>query len=444
MHSSGVFRNRRFLLLWSGNAFSLLGSSAVRIAYPLAALAISGSPTWAGWITLAGFLPGLLFQIPAGLLVDAANRRLIMLACQSLGLVAACAVVFALAFQVPYILPLIFVCSFIEGSAFAVFDIAQVAAIRDVTEESQRASAYSFYEAEQPISNLVGRAIGGALYGVERWLPFAANAVSYVFCLLTLLLMPGALFRPLRTSTKSPSPESFWFRMSDGLKRTWKTPILRLSTFTTSVNNIVIQTAILLVLVVSTDRGSPPWTIGLILACAGVGGIGGSFVASWLDRRTRPRVLFAACVWGWTISFLVIAVSKNPFILALAWFGLGWVGTVNSVALTMARVRAVPQAELGRIVGAGSMVTDGSMAAGALLAGYVLAAYDPNVVGWILFGTMLLLAVAVSNWTSRSGYSKSGIWSTPEDQSHGRLLPSTSGAVPPSGESDPADTLGKV
>lgn len=50
MSRSGILRNRRFLVLWSGNGLSLIGTSGVRIAYPLIVLAISGSPALAGWV----------------------------------------------------------------------------------------------------------------------------------------------------------------------------------------------------------------------------------------------------------------------------------------------------------------------------------------------------------------------------------------------------------
>jgi MFS family permease len=401
--SSGVLGNRRFLVLWTGNGLSLLGNSGVRVAYPLIVLAITGSPAWAGWVTLAGSLPALLFQVPAGVLADAVNRRQIMIVCQVLGLLATGAAALAIVSRAPGLLPLLLVTAFLEGTAFVLFGVAEVAAIRDVTDESQRAAAFSFYEAEQPVAHLVGRALGGALYGLGRWLPFAANAVSYAVCLVTLSRVPRTVFAPRRAPAPDAPAESFWFRMGDGLRLTWRVPFLRRSTFATGASNMVFQGVILLVIVVSSDQGRPAWTIGLILAAAGVGGVGGSFAAVRLDRRVRPEVLFAAYLWGCTAMVLLIALSRNPFVLASAWCGIGAIGTINAVALTMARVRAVSDAALGRIVGAASVITVGAVPLGAVLAGYLLATWDAQSSGWILVAAMVLVALAGSRVLAPAG-----------------------------------------
>ena len=63
-------KNRDFLLLWSGSAVSVLGSTASTVAYPLLVLAITGSPPTLGSPGSSRLLPMLIFQLPAGALVD--------------------------------------------------------------------------------------------------------------------------------------------------------------------------------------------------------------------------------------------------------------------------------------------------------------------------------------------------------------------------------------
>ncbi|GAB2566436.1 MFS transporter [Paractinoplanes abujensis] len=389
-----ILHNRRFLALWSGNALSLVGTAGVRIAYPLLALALFDSPALAGWTAFAATIPTLILQVPAGLIADTVNRRLLMLVAQAVGLAATAAVLLASALDLRGLAVILMAAAVIEGSAFVVFGIAEVGAVRDVVDERERTVAFSFLEAEQPIANLAGRAVGGALFDLSRWAPFLFNAFSYVFCLWTLAAMPKKLFDPRPASTPaSDDVARFWRRMGEGLVWMWRIPYLRLTTIVTGFTNVLFQCVILMILVVGTREDRPAWTVGAILAAAGVGGILGSFAAPRLERRFSPRALFLGCVWAWTVMLAMIAVSTHPFVLVIAWAGVGAVGTVVAVTLTVTRARAVPDSALGRIVSAASVITDGAVPIGAVLGGYLLASAGPETTAWILLIAMLAAAL---------------------------------------------------
>src|SRR5216683_3568863 len=81
-------RNQDFLLLWSGQAVSVLGSQVSRIAYPLLVLAMTGSPAKAGLAGFAATLPYLLFPLLAGGLVDRLDRKRLMIGCDAVRLAA--------------------------------------------------------------------------------------------------------------------------------------------------------------------------------------------------------------------------------------------------------------------------------------------------------------------------------------------------------------------
>jgi predicted MFS family arabinose efflux permease len=149
---------------------------------------------------------------------------------------------------------------------------------------------------------------------------------------------------------------------------------------------------------VAARHGRPVWSAGVILAAAGAGGILGSLAAPRLDRSASPRALFLGCVWAWTSLLFLVALSQNTVVLLLAWGGVGAVGAVCAVVLTMARVRAVPDAELGQMVGAGTMITDGAVPAGAVIGGYLLASAGPSAAAWIVFGSMLVAALSATRF----------------------------------------------
>jgi predicted MFS family arabinose efflux permease len=386
-----LLRNRQFLALWSGNALSLVGTAGVRIAYPLLALALFDSPTLAGWIAFAAAVPTLLLQVPAGLAADTMNRRRLMLAAQAVGLAATTAVLLASALDLRGTAIILLVAAVVEGCAFVFFSIAEVGAVRDVVDDRHRTVAFSFLEAEQPIGNLAGRAVGGALFDLSRWAPFLFNAFSYVFCLVTLARMPSRLFDPRPTATVGLS--RFWRRMGEGLVWMWRIPYLRLTTVVTGFTNLLFQCVFLLILVVGTRDGRPAWTVGAILASAGVGGVLGSLIAPRLERGLSARALFLGCVWAWTLLLSLVALSTHTLVLIIAWGGVGAVGTVVSVTLTVTRARAVPDGALGRIVSAASVITDGAVPIGAVVGGYLLASAGPSTTARVVLVAMFVAAV---------------------------------------------------
>lgn len=392
MSETKVYTNRDFMFLWSGNATSVVRSYGVRIAYPLLVLTVTGSPTLAGWVGFSISLPGLLFQIPAGIAADYWNRRRTLLLCQLAGLAATSMAAMMIFFKMPDLALLLNATAFVEGSASVFFNLSELGAVRDVVSVEQRPAAFSLFEAEQPIAILMGRAVGATIYGVARWLPFVANAASYLCCIGTLSAMRGD-FSGRRDEPPPVTGRRRWSDVWAGVRIVWSQPFLRASTAITGATNTIIQAVILLILLQLKDGGRPSWTVGVVLAAAGAGGLCGSFAASRLIRRYLASTVYAGALWVWAVLLLPVALSSDPYVLAIAWCGSGAVGTVVAVALTMYRVNTIPEGALGQAVGAASVVIDGAVALGALLAGYLLSSCGAATTGWILFAAMLSVAL---------------------------------------------------
>ncbi len=64
-------------------------------------------------------------------------------------------------------------------------------------------TALSQNQARQHVASLVGGPVGGALYAVTRWLPFAVDAVSYA---VSWVLLGRIRDRPLRPRRERPAP----------------------------------------------------------------------------------------------------------------------------------------------------------------------------------------------------------------------------------------------
>lgn len=80
---------RRFLLLWSGELVSSIGSGLTSFGLGVYVFRQTGSAADMALVTLLAFLPTLLLSVPAGVLADRYDRRMLMMVgdgCSALGI----------------------------------------------------------------------------------------------------------------------------------------------------------------------------------------------------------------------------------------------------------------------------------------------------------------------------------------------------------------------
>src|SRR2546423_10309344 len=79
-----LWRNRDYMLLWSGQVVSALGSNMSGIVFPLLILAMTSNDyTLAGFAGALGSVPYLIFSLPVGALIDRWNRKKVMMICDA-------------------------------------------------------------------------------------------------------------------------------------------------------------------------------------------------------------------------------------------------------------------------------------------------------------------------------------------------------------------------
>ncbi|MEE3467191.1 MAG: MFS transporter [Eubacterium sp.] len=79
----------KFMLLWTGELVSSIGGGLTSFGLGVYVFAQTGSAAGMALITLLGFLPTFLFSVPAGVLADRYDRRLLMMigdGCSALGI----------------------------------------------------------------------------------------------------------------------------------------------------------------------------------------------------------------------------------------------------------------------------------------------------------------------------------------------------------------------
>ena len=387
--------NRDYLYLWGGQAVSVLGSQASRVAYPLLVLALTHSPGKAGFAGAAATLPYLIFPLLAGGVADRHDRKRIMIACDVLRLVALASIALAgLIASISY--TQVLVAGFAEGVGTVFYSLANRGAVPMLVHHSQRTTALAQIEARTYGAQLAGPALGGALFGVSRVLPFAADALSYVASLATLRMIRAPMQERGPSTPRASSPRDLRRELAEGLAWTWQHPFLRISSLLAGSVNICLQILSLGIIVLAKADGAAPALIGVIIGCMGAGGLVGAFSAAWLQRHVRPGVIITGCLWAWAVLIALLAVVPSPLWLCPVAAGIGLAGSPWNVAVQSYRLRITPNRMLARASSVSLQIAWGAIPLGSLLAGVLLESLSPDAVMGIVAAAVAVTAVAAT------------------------------------------------
>src|SRR5579859_2871802 len=184
--SAPLWRNRDYLLLWLGQAVSSLGTGISQFAFPLLVLAFSHSFAAAGFAGALGQLPYLLFSLPAGALLDRWDRKRVMLGC-TVGLALSLASIPVALLIGRLTLAQLYVVSFVVGTFFTFYELAELAAITRLVPKADLSTAVAQNEAVFSGVSLLAPSLGGLLLSAGYIFPFVADVISYLVLLGSLL-----------------------------------------------------------------------------------------------------------------------------------------------------------------------------------------------------------------------------------------------------------------
>ncbi|MFD9356167.1 MFS transporter [Streptomyces sp. NPDC060031] len=394
-----LLRNRDFLLLWQGSAVSSLGSNVSTVAYALLVLALTGSPADAGFTGFVALLPQLLFQLPAGALVDRWNRKRAMIWCDALRGLTVGSVAAALLAGHLY-LAHVLVAGFVEGTLTVCFRIAASAAVPNVVHPSQLALALSRNEARARGAAMLGQPLGGVLFGLGRAVPFLFDAFSYLVSLGALLMIRKD-FQVERPAQPGRSGQlghlgqlgQLGAEIGEGVRWLWRQPFLRTTTFLIAGSNLLFQALFLTVIVSARQHGGSSAAIGVMFGVAAVGGVVGSLVAPALERRLSMKVVVIGANWAWALLVPLLLVVRNPYLIGAVYALMCFVGPVWNVVISAYQLAVTPDRIRGRVLGAAGVVAFGAVPLGSLIGGLLLSRYGADTTVWLLAGWMALLAV---------------------------------------------------
>lgn len=382
-----LWSNQNFVLLWSGQLVSTIGTQISLIAFPWLILTLTGSPAQAGLIAAIRVLPYILFGLPAGALVDSWDRKRVMLCCDIGRALALGSIPIALAGGFLTVAQLYCV-SFIEGVLFIFFGLAETASLPHVVSQEQLSAATAQNEFITSLSGLLGPSLSGFLYGLGNSFPFLVDALSYTTSVLSLIFVKGS-FQEKRTA----SPHRLSSEIIEGITWLWQHSVIRFLAFLIGGLNLSVAGYVLILLVLAQELHASKFVVGLILAGGGIGSTLGAFMAAPLAKRFRFGTLLIGATWIWALTWLLFILAPNPLLLGGAVLCAFLIVPVHSSVQYTYRLRHIPDQLQGRVNSVIRLILFGSQTLGLILTGFLLQAIGPVLTVVSLFIPQFILAI---------------------------------------------------
>lgn len=399
--SPALWRDRVFLLFWSGRVVTLLGTAITKVVLPILVYRLTGSALLTSLLTTLEVLPYFAFGLFAGALADRVNRRHLMVSCDLLNTLLLGSIPLAGLLHILSV-PQIFVVALLSASAFAWFDAADFGALPTLVGRERIIAANSAVWTASTLVDIVGPAVGGALAAfVGPAQTLSADALSYLVSAASLVLIPRALNR-LRQEEEAAQPVRHLLGgIREGIGFIWQQRVVRALTLL-GFGNSFTGGAVFGLLVVYTVQGlGIPTTDGRIGLLFTAGGIGALLASLLLAQVTRHVPV------GWVT---LIAMGVNLFCLlgmvATSFFGVAFVlftvwemsyvfVTTNGITL---RQLVTPEHLLSRVNTYARMVAWGGQPFGAAVGG-LLAEWLPIRPTYLLMAVGILLSFIIG-WFS--------------------------------------------
>ena len=169
-----LWRHRNFLLLWSGQTVSEMGSAVTQLALPLTAVVVLHASTFqVGALTAAATLAFALIALPAGAIVDRRAKRWLMIWCDVARMLIIGSVPLAAAFGA-LTLGQLYAVAIAAGVFTVFFDVSYQSYLPVLIGTDNLVDGNGKLGASQSFAQVAGPGLGGGLVGLVG----AAQAMS--------------------------------------------------------------------------------------------------------------------------------------------------------------------------------------------------------------------------------------------------------------------------
>lgn len=407
-------RNRNYQILWGSQLLSTAGLSASMIAFPLLVVATTGSAAAAGLVLGASAAAGLIAGVPAGALADRWNRRTIMLVCElayALTITSVVIVCWLDMISVPHIVA----AAVVMGLCGALFEPAEEATLPRVVPAEQLSTAVAMNGARGYLGQLSGTALGGLLYAVARWVPFAADAVVHAVSFVGLLFLRP----PPQEKTAEPIGRLYG-EILEGLRWVWGQRLVRAIVLCAVGLNFFFAAFYIIVILLAQQRGVPSGEIGIMAAMFGVGGVLGALVAPRLHRALSPYLSIIGVFWALTVLTPVAIFVDSGYLMGGVLAAMAFLAPTANTTIGTYQLLLTPDGLRGRLSGVTGVAGGVAAAAGPALGGVLMEVFAGGQAVLLCAGGMAIVTLLATGSPTMRAFSRQVTEETLSDERSSR------------------------
>lgn len=319
MKKHPFYELKNFLILWSTQSISQLGSSMTAYALTLWLYEKTGSSLSTAALTICSYAPYVLMSIFAGALTDRLDKKKIMLCCDTFA--AMCTVTILVLFRTGQLAVWhLYLLNAVSGLMNTVQQPASDVAMTMIIPQAhyQRTSGLQFLS--RSLISILNPLIATALYSLAGLqLVIAIDLSSFAIAFWALLLFIRI------PKTEAQQGESILSLAKGGLPFLKRNPmILTLILFMAGVNLVASAfDATLPGYVLPNPKGGSR-VLGIVTSCSGIAMILGSLLVSVLPKpKNRVRVIYLTMLFSLGTENFLLAFAREPWLWCVGQV-IGW------------------------------------------------------------------------------------------------------------------------
>lgn len=400
--SQSLWRDRAFLLFWSGRAISLLGTAMTAVIFPLLVYRMTRSPLLTALISVCDIAPYPVFGLFAGTLADRVNRRHLMITCDLLNMLLLGSIPLASLLHV-LTLAQIYTVGLLSATAFVWFDAANFGAVPALVGRRHLIAANSALWTASTLADIVGPSVAGVcVVLVGPAITISADSASYLLSALSLALISRA-FQHLPHSEGKAGIflSSALADIGEGLRYLRRQPVVRTLTmlgigtaFTAgAVQGLLVVYGIRALGLTTTDP-----RIGLLFGAGAIGALVSNLLLPVMVKHVAVgRITMGALLLN---LLLLVAVALAPtFLVGMLCYGF-WLGCNHLININGISLRQIvtPDRLQSRVNASARMMMVAANPVGAALGGVL--AEQISVRSALLIMAVGVAASLVLSWFS--------------------------------------------
>ena len=311
---------RDFLILWSTQSVSQLGSSITAFALSLWLYEKTGSSLSTAALTICSYTPYVLMSIFAGALTDRFNKKKTMLCCDVFAVI--CTIIIFVLFRINRLMVWhLYVLNVISGLMNTVQQPASEVAMTLIIPDKYYQETSGLRSLSRSLISILNPLLATALYsfgGLNGVI--AVDIGSFIVAFAALLIFIRI------PEKKNERKESVLNLAKEGLLFLKENPmIMTLILFMSGVNLVASAfDAALPGYVLPNPKGGSS-VLGIVTSCSGVAMIAGSLLISVLPKpKDRVKVIYLTMLFSLGTENFLLAFSREPVLWCVGQI-IGWI-----------------------------------------------------------------------------------------------------------------------